>query len=163
MGSSTTREVTKAGVLIICVMVSLPMKAEQRVFDTGAGVLHDTTLLVCFAHLMSEARYGFASVERAAFLVLDADRSVRCIDWPPMQEFKEARWNGPIPNGTVAIAHTHPFSSPYPSPDDRREARHIGMPIFVLSPQIITLIHRDGREETLACCKVWLVSDRKSR
>ena len=152
------KEATRAVLLIICVMPTLPMNAEQRVFDSGAGVLRDSTVIACFAHLVSGALYGFGTFEKAAFLVLQADHPVRCIDWPSTHEFKQARWSGPMPAGVVAVAHTHPLSSPDASPDDIKLARRIGMPIFVLTPDIVSVIHADGRVETLVYHKPWILA-----
>jgi hypothetical protein len=38
-----------------------------------------------------------------------------------------------IPQGTVAIAHTHPVDFPYPSQQDKDEAIRLGMPIYVIT------------------------------
>jgi hypothetical protein len=37
--------------------------------------------------------------------------------------FKVAHWSGPKLAGVVAVAHTRPVRSPYPSPDDVEQAR----------------------------------------
>jgi proteasome lid subunit RPN8/RPN11 len=148
--------VTRALLLTaICLITDVPAHAQQRILLAESELIHDRSLLVCFAHLMGEARSGFAPEESAAFIVMSADGAFRCIDWPSTHGFKEARWKGPIPSGVVAMAHTHPLASPYPSVDDRNEAVRIGMPIFVLSPQIVSLVRRNGDEKTLLCCKVW--------
>lgn len=118
-------------------------------FDDGSGVLRDRSALVCFAHLVKQSYSGFATFESAAFLVLQADHSLRCIDWPSTHGFKQAQWSGPMPAGVVAMAHTHPLSTPFASPDDIKLAKRIGMPIFVLTPNMISVIHADGRVETL--------------
>jgi hypothetical protein len=96
----------RAVLLIIGLMTTLPMNAEQQVFDSGAGILRDRTVIACFAHLVSGALYGFGTFEKAAFLVLQADHPVRCVDWPSTHEFKQAQWSGPMPAGVVAVAHT---------------------------------------------------------
>ena len=158
MSDSTTNKATRALLLTaICLMTNLPTEAQQVVLTNEADVLHDPSVLACFAHLLKEARFGFASVERAAFVLMNTDGEFRCLDWPSTHEAKETHWKGAIPNGVVAMAHTHPVVSPYPSVDDRNEAVRIGMPIFVISPQIISVVHSDGREETLVCCKRWTV------
>ena len=156
MRNSTTKNAIRALLLtVICLVTNIPLKAEQRISTSEADVLHDPSVLACFAHLLREAGFGFAPVERAAFVFMNADGEFRCLDWPATHQFKAAHWKGPIPVGVVAIAHTHPVASPYPSVDDRNEAVRIGMPIFVISPQIISVVQRNGREETLMCCKVW--------
>jgi hypothetical protein len=72
------------------------------------------------------------------------DQTFECIYWPATHEFKRGHWSGSFPDRTIAIAHTHLFSSPHASPEDRREAQRIAMPIFVISPRFISVIHADG-------------------
>jgi proteasome lid subunit RPN8/RPN11 len=148
--------VTRALLLVtISLITNVPAHAQRGLLTSDSDLFRDLSVQACFANLMREARSGFTSEESAAFVVMNADGALRCIDWPATHAFKEAHWKGPIPAGVVAMAHTHPLRSPYPSVDDRNEAVRIGMPIFVLSPQIISLVHRNGDEETLLCCKVW--------
>jgi hypothetical protein len=143
--------------LLICMMTTVPMKSEQPVFDSGPSVLRDPSVLVCFAHLVSKGLYGFATYESAAFVVMRADHSLQCIDWPSTHEFKQARWSGPTPVGIVAVAHTHPSSSPDASPDDIKLARHIRIPIFILTPDIVSVVHNDGHVEMLVFHKPWIL------
>lgn len=125
-------------------------------FDDGPAILRDHSVLVCFSQLVRRSYSGFATSESAAFLVTQADGSIQCIDWPTTRDFKQARWSGPLPDGVVAMAHTHPLSSPFPSPEDMAEARRVGMPIYVLTPNMINVVHADGRAETLVY-KTWTV------
>ncbi len=111
MSDLTMKEAGRAVLLIICGLTTLPMKAEQRVFDSGPAILRDHSVNVCFVHLVSGAFYGFGTFENAAFLVRP-DHSFQCIDCPSTHEFKQARWSGPVPAGVVAVVHTHPLSSP---------------------------------------------------
>ena len=151
--------VTRALLLTAMFLIAdVPAHAQRQISTADADLLHDRSLLICFAHLMREARSGFAPTESAAFVVMNPGGALRCIDWPSTHAFKEAHWKGAIPAGVVAMAHTHPLASPYPSVDDRNEAVRARMPIFVLSPQIISLVHQNGNEETLMCCKVWAAS-----
>jgi hypothetical protein len=56
----------------------------------------------------------------------------------------------------VAIAHTHPANLPDASHHDCDEARRLGIPMFVLTPQSVVLIgSRDGRAERIAS-RAWL-------
>ena len=143
--------------LLTCADDGYAQVSAQRTFDDGPGVLRQPSVIVCFAHLVSGALYGFGTFEKAAFLVLQTDHSVRCVDWPSTHEFKQAQWSGPMPAGVVAVAHTHPSSSPDASPDDIKLARRIRMPIFVLTPDIVSVIHADGRVETLVFHKPWIL------
>ncbi len=119
-------------------------------YDDGPGVLRDPSVVACFVHVLRAGAYGGRNTERAAFLVVQVDHSLQCRDWPATHEFREARWVGPLPEGVVAVAHTHPQSFPDPSDQDLREASRLGIPIFVLTPKIVTVAHSDGHRETLA-------------
>ena len=151
------------GFLIVSLLAPLPAAAEERIFDSGPGILRDPAVLACFAQLVREGEYGFRNFDSAAFLVPHADQSFGCIEWPQTHEFKVARWRGPMPPGVVAVAHTHPLSSPDPSPDNIYEARRIGMPIFILTPNLIRVVHADGRVETLVCRRMWVQAAETSR
>ena len=51
----------------------------------------------------------------------------------------------------MAVAHTHPAQSPDASVHDCDEARRLGMPIFVLTPESVVLIDaRDGLPQSIA-------------
>jgi hypothetical protein len=148
---------TRTLVLLWILSVTAPMWADDRlILDDGPGILRDPAVLSCFTHLLSESGYGARNSERAAFLVAQKDRSIQCLDWPATQEFREARWSGPVPAGVVALAHTHPPSFPYPSDQDVEEAKRLGMPIFVLTPKIVSVVHVTGRRETLAYRAEWI-------
>jgi len=141
-----------ARILLVGMLLLAPsMSADDRSsFDEGPGVLRDSAVVTCFVHVLTAGAYGGRNTERAAFLVVQADHSLECRDWPATHEFREARWVGPLPEGVVAVAHTHPLSFPDPSDQDLSEARRLGIPIFVLTPKIVTVAHSDGHRETLA-------------
>src|SRR2546428_4049517 len=106
MSNVTTKNATRAVLLTaICLTTNFPMNGQEVVLTNDAAVLHDRSVVACFAHLLREAGFGFAPVERAAFVFMNADGAFRCLDWPPTHQFKEAHWKGPIPVGVVAIAH----------------------------------------------------------
>ena len=137
--------------------VSVLLGGSGRRFEDGPAILRDRSVLVCFSQLVKRSFSGFATFESAAFLVMQDDRSIQCIDWPKTHDFKQTRWSGPLPTGVVAMAHTHPLSSPFPSPQDIAEAQRAGMPIFVLTPNMINVVHADGRAETLTY-RTWTVN-----
>jgi hypothetical protein len=141
-----------ARILLVGMLFQLPsMSADERsFFDDGPAVLRDPAVVACFVQVLRAGAYGGRNTERAAFLVVQADRSLECRDWPATHGFREARWVGPLPEGVVAVAHTHPQSFPDPSDQDLSEARRLGIPIFVLTPKIVTVAHSDGHRETLA-------------
>jgi JAB domain-containing protein similar to deubiquitination enzymes len=93
----------------------------------------------CFAAVLKEGGYGFRNEERAAFLVARADGSYDCAMWPRTNGVERTQWDGVIPPGTVAIAHTHPRAKPLPSQQDMRESKRLGMPIYVVTPSGVTV------------------------
>ena len=132
---------------------------HAETFDDGAAVLGDHSIVICFSHLVSRSFSGFVTSESAAFLVMQADGTIGCLDWPSTHDFKQARWSGPLPDRVVAMAHTHPLSSPQPSIDDVKVARQMRLPSFVLTPNMITVIHPDGRVQILTY-RTWMVRHR---
>jgi proteasome lid subunit RPN8/RPN11 len=54
--------------------------------------------------------------------------------WPPSGEKDLLRWYGRVPEGTVAIVHTHPPWLPAASSLDLRTARETQIPVYVLTP-----------------------------
>jgi hypothetical protein len=73
-----------------------------------------------------------ANIERAAFVVRSPAGTFDLLRWP-RSGFFSARWTGPVPEGVVAIIHTHPLKRPAPSQQDRAEAKRIGLPLYVVS------------------------------
>jgi hypothetical protein len=124
------------------------------VFQPGPAALRDKAVVDCFAHLLRDAKLGSVDTERAAFLVLEPE-GIRCVDWPVTNDFRSARWSGPRPAGVVAVAHTHPDRFPYPSKEDIDQAERTSIPIFVLTPRMIHVIHADRRAEILARTADW--------
>src|SRR5439155_3487477 len=83
--------------------------------------------------LASMTRY---QSERAAFLVRRPDGRLTTLAWQA-GENAEASYTGSIPLRCVAVIHTHPARSPQPSKHDLAEARRIGLPIVVITPQSV--------------------------
>jgi proteasome lid subunit RPN8/RPN11 len=98
----------------------------------------------CFDHLLAHAYYGRADYESAAFLVLNDDQTIVCRDWPPTFAFRAAQWSSAVPNGTIAIAHTHPAAMRRPSTVDLNTAAAVGVPIIVLTPAWVSIGATDG-------------------
>lgn len=71
--------------------------------------------------------------EVAAFIVRETDGQVRCLVWPHTANRRSEEFHGTIPNGTVAIAHTHPLFAEMPSRGDVEQSKRIGLPIYVLT------------------------------
>ena len=90
----------------------------------------DRCLQTSFAQLL---RGAHSNVEVAAFVVVDARGALSCLVWPRMAWIRSQSFHGRIPNGTVAIVHTHPPHEERPSGNDIAESRRIGMPFFVVT------------------------------
>ena len=116
-------------------VVAYPVNAMMQSREVADG----------FDNLIRMAGYGKRSDERAGFLVL-VNGHIQLQEWPANNRYHAAEWNGSIPAGTVALAHTHPQQYPDASVQDRSEAKRLGIPIFVLTPQSVVMIDpRDGK------------------
>ncbi len=107
-------------------------------------LLNDTTIRGYFADLLKQGGFGHWKTERAAFLVRDEDGQYRCVAWPSDGHLYRQQFQGAIPDGTVAIIHTHPAELPLGSTGDQRTAVKLSVPIFVLTPLNIYLITPRG-------------------
>lgn len=99
----------------------------------------DTDTRACFVKLLALGGYGRRAAERAAFVVAGSDGGTSCVVWPATNEVQHARWDGPVPPGTFAIAHTHPRHLSDPSAHDLRESSRTNLPIYVITPDRVTL------------------------
>lgn len=91
-----------------------------------------------FWTLLASARYGWSDHEAAAFVVMTPD-GVRLVPWPRSIDAHGARWRGAFPRGTIAIAHTHPNRDTDPSRIDRRTAKRLRLPVYVITHSRITV------------------------
>lgn len=107
-------------------------------------LLTDDGLLDAFAAMLDEAkpwRLG-CETELAAFVV-GSENGVRSLQRWPAVDCKQvtslqATYLGSIPKGALAIVHTHPYTRPWPSPDDAVLAVRMHIPVLVLSRAGIT-------------------------
>lgn len=90
-------------------------------------------VVLAFATLLGNAHSGFSRMEMAAFIVRDASGALTIVAWPPNGIPDSAMWAGPIPDGAIAIAHTHPNWLPRPSTVDIKTARTVKMPVYVIT------------------------------
>jgi proteasome lid subunit RPN8/RPN11 len=95
--------------------------------------------------LASTTRY---ESERAAFLVRRLDGGLTTVVWQA-RDHAEASYVGRIPLRCVAVIHTHPPVAPQPSKQDMAEARRIGLPIIVITPQSVIVATPQGRADQL--------------
>jgi len=91
--------------------------------------------------LFESSGFGSVSTEHSMW-VISKDGEYSFIVWPWSAAAGKETWKGPVPDGAVAIIHTHPSSkSERPSPDDHdladgKQSKSIRMPVYVL--------HRNG-------------------
>jgi len=121
----------------------------------GAELVAQPNVAACFAALLKLGGYGKRPQERAAFLVLHADRTFGCVVWPATFGYRSERWSGPIPDGTIAIVHTHPEPEPEPSSFDVAEAKRIGVPIVVLTTHAVTAAYPSARATVTLAGNDW--------
>jgi len=125
-------------VLAVALTIAYPFN-QQTIARNDVGA--------CFDRLLARAYYGHADYERAAFLILNRDGTIGCREWPATFEFKTASWNGSVPDGTIAIAHTHPERLRRPSREDLRTAASVGVPVIVITQAWIGVGASDGSIE----------------
>ena len=97
-----------------------------------ASVFEQPQATRCFDRLLVLGGNGHRQIERAAFLVY-RDGNVDCVIWPASRMHRAERWEGAVPDGTIAIAHTHPNDRPELSEHDRELSRELGIPVFVVT------------------------------
>jgi proteasome lid subunit RPN8/RPN11 len=87
-----------------------------------------------YDELLAESGYGQREYERAAFLIRERDGTLTLEPWPH-RGYRHATFRGAIPPRTIAILHTHPAGEPQPSVRDRAEAKRLGIPVVVITPE----------------------------
>ena len=98
--------------------------------------------------LLAEGGYGRFDRERAAFLIRERDGSLTLEPWSDGGHH-HATFRGAIPARTVAILHTHPAKYPEPSARDHAEAKRLGIPVVVITPDGV-IATSAGRTRVLA-------------
>lgn len=83
--------------------------------------------------LQNGSTRGDGQRERAAFIVRSEEGEYRCAEWPSKHHWREASYNGFVPAGTIAIAHTHPRAFPHPSQHDVDEAIRTQLVSYVIT------------------------------
>lgn len=101
-----------------------------------------------YSWLLEEGAYGRLQNERAAFLIREADGSLTLEPWTG-GGFRHARHRGRVPERTVAVLHTHPRGERKPSARDRQEARRLGLPVVVITPDAVIAARPDGSVTTV--------------
>jgi hypothetical protein len=124
-------------------MLALVLVAALGCGDLCAGAARGH-----YADLLRSAGYGRFEFERGGFLIRERSGDITFAPWASI-DFRRASFHGSIPEGTIAIVHTHPVNAPRPSARDRAEARRLGLPVVVVAPQGVVAAMPDGSEREL--------------
>jgi len=89
-----------------------------------------------YRDLLADGGYGVLQSERAAFLIRESDGGLTLQPWDS-RGFRHATYRGAIPARAIAVLHTHPKGESEPSWNDRNEARRLGLPIVVVTPEAV--------------------------
>jgi hypothetical protein len=125
------------GLILFYVLVLLfdnyPSHAELNDEQSKDELCRSPEILSFFYHLYRKSGYGNDSTERAAWIFCEND-SYSWLEWPAYNENFKQVWNRPIPNGAIAIAHTHAAHAiQKPSLYDASTAKKIKLTIYTIS------------------------------
>ena len=121
-----------------------------------AELLDDPEVAALFADLFRLAGMGTRDLERAAFLVREPDDTWSCLLWPSNAGFRSEQFRGAVPEGVVAIVHTHPNRIVQASAQDVRTAVATGLPVFTITWANITVIdERTGEQQWVSKSRDW--------
>ena len=117
-------------------------------------LVHDPIVLSFFRVLVRQARLD-RDAEQAAFIVRTPEGALYFVWWPARDERNSVQWRGPLPDGVIAIVHTHPAWLPMPSKLDRTTASRTRMPVYVVTPFLIVKTTGGPSEVVIAGEKAW--------
>jgi hypothetical protein len=105
----------------------------------------DPHVMAALQDLAHRGAYQTDQTEVAAFLVRDANGVVTSVMWPHTANRRSEHYEGTIPAGTVAIAHTHPWQADqHPSRGDIEQAKKVGLPIYVVTGRNLYVVDSSG-------------------
>ena len=116
---------------------------------------NDPQVLAALQNLAARGAHQVDQQEVAAFLVRDANGAVSCVMWPHTANRRSEHYEGAVPAGTVAIAHTHPIFAERPSRGDIEQAKKIGLPIYVVTRWNLYVVDATGEVVRLIAQKNW--------
>ena len=117
--------------------------------------VRDDVFVGMLRELAREAALSTDDREVAAFIIRDGDGALTCHMWPQSAGFRSHHFDGAIPPGTVAIAHSHPFQMPAPSNADALQAMRIGLPIYAVSRWELHVATPSGERLMLLTGRSW--------
>lgn len=106
---------------------------EMQVLDY-AKLVSQPEVVRYFSEMLRQALGAGGGREEAAFVIRDGSGAIVFHPWPRSGKSKVASWRGPVPEGVIAIAHTHPSNWwSAATAHDLAEARRTRLPIFILT------------------------------
>ena len=112
-------------VVLMFLLVVVSHEAEAVSADAGVSAL--------LTDLFEKGGFGRLPTERAAFLRANGSGTIECVLWPKGAAFQRASFHGVIPDGVIAVAHTHPNREKWPSRGDHTLADRLGIPVLVVT------------------------------
>ncbi len=114
----------------------LQIAATAAPADLPPDLLDDPDVLsYCRALVQRSAAKDFD--EHGAFVVRTPEGRHYFVEWPSNGSSNVLIWRGRVPEGVVAIVHTHPPLRYTPSKFDAAAARRFGVPVYILTPRRI--------------------------
>ena len=129
---------------------ALGMDVSETATHPSRANLHHLphNILKCFRCIYERAGYGLMEFEAAAWITYDGE-AFDCVFWEQSRRQRRTTWSGRMPEGVVALAHTHPLrSSPEPSRVDVASADRLGIPVYVVNRNSVTVYSPDTRDIT---------------
>ena len=117
---------------VTLLVIAFAFELSAQPFDFRATT-ENPAVLAALQDLGVRGFHRFDQREVAAFIVKDDKGLISCLMWPHSAALRSEHYLGVIPNGTVAIAHTHPLRAAEPSRGDVAESKRIGLPIYVIT------------------------------
>jgi proteasome lid subunit RPN8/RPN11 len=119
----------------------------MALFFLVATLLTRPDAVAHYADLLARGGHGRLPVEHAGFLI-EAEGTISFQPWT-RGDFHRATFHGAVPSGTIAVVHTHPRALRAPSAHDAEEARRLGVPVVVVTPDAVSVVHPDASVERI--------------
>src|SRR5687768_8248129 len=98
-------------VLATVFLLILPPESQANIDEK---LFEQNAVREFFGELMRAGGNGRRQYERGGFIRRLPDGRYEGQMWPFAPTVREATFKGPLPSGTIAIAHTHPGNIPHP-------------------------------------------------
>lgn len=147
--------VLRTTMVLVFLFGSSAFAAEPGRTDKYEPLIWTGEVLTEMAAMIDEAVRSQKEAEVAAFLVLDKSGRYELRRWKGTEHARKQSFTGVIPPRTIGVVHTHPNEWSRPSPADLREARRIGLPIYVVTRWDIWVAEPDGRALALVQNRDW--------